>query len=148
MGGLQMRCALFDGPRPTLAEVLARAEQLGGLALRSDGRRVEFVDVPDNVVTIGFPDKRTSEIELIDYAGDAPMVMTLLEHALVSLGGTMDPLPRALKLPLTLAAVRRDQRRKRGCLGVGCVVICLVLAAIAAAIAWVAWAALRPLWPW
>jgi hypothetical protein len=146
--GLMVTRVRFDGPRPTLAELLVQAEKLGGLSLRSDGRNVEFVNLPEVSASIGFPDNDPDVVELIDFTGESSIVMTLLEHALVALGGRMDPPPGPLVLPLTLAAVRRDQRYNRGCNRVGCVVVCVVLAAIAAAIAWVAWAALRPLWPW
>jgi hypothetical protein len=109
---LDMRSVDFEGDVPTLEAIVARAEALGGLAVRSDGTRVWFADVPDDAVTV-FSMGDPNGVALTDYSQSAPTLMDLIEHALVALGGRprfehpLEPLPT----PLTLEHVRIERRR-------------------------------------
>lgn len=114
MAGLQRRQAFFDGPRPSLAQLLERAEALGAMALYADYHSVAFVEFPEVNVTVHFPDEPTECVSLVDNMGESSAVMHLLEHALVAMGGRIDPapIPLPLPLPLTIEFLRRDRRRK------------------------------------
>jgi hypothetical protein len=145
MAGLWIREARFDGGFPTFAQVVDRAQSLGGLALRLENGRVLFADLPEMYVVMSCPEGRPDRIQLWDYSQDNPAVMLLIEHALVSLGGRMDPPPKPLPLPLTIDFVRRDRRRKHWILRAGCLVFSVVALALAIGMAWIAWISLRAL---
>jgi hypothetical protein len=137
----------FDGqPRPTLGQLLERAEAMGGMALRADGCNVSLVDFPDAFAAVDFPDEPADSVDVTDYQQDRPVVVVLMEHALVALGGQLDPAPEPLPLPLTPAFVRRDRWRKRWLLRTGCLLFCLVLVVFPTAVVaalWGAWKGVR-----
>lgn len=148
MAGLQRREARFDALRPTWAQVVERAQSLGGLALREEHDQIHFVEIPDMYVVMHLPADRPDCIYLTDYSQDLPAVMLLVEHALVHLGGHMDPAPQPLPLPLTIDFVRRDRRSKHWMLRAGCLLFSLALVlgfTLLLALAWGAWAGVRAL---
>jgi hypothetical protein len=150
--GLAMRVAQFEqGSRPELGQVVARTEAIGGLALAFDGHHVRFVAIPDVTIAIAHsaylppgPNRPPVDaVGLTDYSGESLLLMDLLSHGLIELGGTMDPVPRALPLPLTVAYVRRQQRKVRWMLRGGCLFLSILAVLGAAGIAVLAWSAWR-----
>jgi hypothetical protein len=131
---------------------VARAEALGGLAMSFDGHHVRVVDIPDMQVVIhtthrlrGPERTRENGIGLTDYSADAFPLMTLLEHALVDLGGEMDRPPLPLSLPLTADDLRRERLKARRTIRFGCLAWSLALLLAAALLVGLAWGAWRGL---
>ena len=139
MTGLHYAKVRFEGPRPTLAQLLERAEAMGGMALGKDGNYVFLADFPEEVVRVYFDDEKPDVVDLTDSKGQCPVVMLLLEHALVALGGRADVDPEPLQLPLTRAFLRRDRWRRWGSAGIGCVVIGAVLLVLPVALVATIW---------
>jgi hypothetical protein len=142
MTGLHYAKVRFDGPRPTLAQLLERAEAMGGMALGKEDNLVFLADFPQEIVRVHLDDEKPDVVDLTDCKGEWPVVMLLLEHALVALGGRADVDPEPLRLPLTRAFLRRDRWRRWGSAGIGFVVIgaaLLVLPVALIATIWGVW---------
>jgi hypothetical protein len=144
--GLMIRRARFDGGRPTVAQVVDRARSLGGLPLLDDHDQIQLVDIPDMCVAVGQPETWPDCIDLTDFSEHSEVLLLLVEHSLVSLGGHFDPPPKPLPLPLTLDFVRRDLRRnerinRAGCGGISMLALAVAIAT-AIGLAWIGMQAL------
>lgn len=168
MAGLQMLRVEFAGPSPSWPEVIAKAEEIGGMALMferlpDDGASAAFAGAPDagmrrglhrewgNIFFTVWPGLGTVRVSqgedpraigVTDYSHASPTLVALLQHALVALGGTARGdglLP--LDAPLTPEKLRREQRETQRLAARAAATVLGLLVALAAFVVLLAWAA-------
>lgn len=108
----ELLSARFKGLAPSAKALVMAAEQLSGMELRLDGKRVEFVALPGAGVEV-LCNPRRRRVSIRHEGNKSPTLYLLLQHAIARLGG--DIKPGELPYPLTEAAVRkRDRLEQRG----------------------------------
>ena len=168
MAGPQMLHAEFAGPLPSWAEVIDKAEEIGGMALMFEPLPKDpemaasagelGADVRGNIFFAVWPELGnvqvdrgvdSREIGVADYSQISSTLVALLQHAFVALGGTVRGgalLP--LDAPLTPEKLRREQAELRRlalratAMVVGSLVALVVFVVL---LAWAGWTGVRAL---
>ena len=131
--GLEIAKAKVPGSPPNMSELLEACRRLSSLELSVAGMSVAFDFHPTETVDVEL-DAENRRATLFHMAGEAPALMALLEHALLSLGGTFTHPVRAISLPLSREGVDASNREIRQKLRNGAAFVFAVFALAACAL--------------